>query len=232
MIQFLKQLILKQEPYERFNDEPKGNIFKKSTIPFNLPDTTFLIVADTHGMTHTVPWDEPELPNALLIIGDVFPNELSMIAKWAYLYQIPVLGICGNHNDKDDLKNADIMDIHGIAADVNDITIAGWAGSIRYKDDPRKIMMSPDESISFARRLPKADILLSHDGYYVGGKDYAHQGLSGISKYLRDNYVPLHFYGHTHEPISTVLPVGTRSFCVYRFTKVDIKGDKITLKQL
>lgn len=199
----------------------------KKHINFNFPKVTILFVADTHGTAQSVPWNEPELPDVVITLGDIFPQELFIIKQWTYERNIPIYGVCGNHDSPDALKNAEIIDLHKAVAFIDGgISVAGWGGTIRYKKGDY-FMYDKKESWRIGSRMPKADILISHDYYKHKDSNYYKSGQMAISKYLVDNRVPLHFYGHLHDPNINILPNGTRSECIFGFEKVVIEGNTV-----
>lgn len=153
-----------------------------------------------------------------LILGDLSGRDLKRVKESV---TCPIYGIVGNHNGYDELIYHGIEDIHNKVINVNGISIAGWRGSIKYKDVDYP-SFTDDESKQFAKMLPYADILISHDSpKYFHGKDFAHSGLFGISEYLKEKRIPLNLHGHHHEPISKIMKHGTLSICVYKCQLID-----------
>lgn len=142
--------------------------------------------------------------DAAFTLGDISVSELLRIKE--LIPDIPIFGILGNHDSLDVLDKAGIPDIHGKIVDVNGIRFAGFSGSVKYKNGPYA-MFSQRESLNIAKSLPEADVLLSHDKAYQGKNKifwseyskYPHEGLVGISLYLRKKSPLLHIHGHIHE---------------------------------
>lgn len=196
---------------------PKGDSFKRLPLAFSLK---MLIITDTHNCLEC---DEIEAFNnydVCFLLGDLTGRDLKRV-KDTISPRIPIYGLLGNHNSFGDLIYYGIEDIHGKKIIVNDIPIVGWQGSIKYKDIEFP-SFTDHESLAFAMYLPKVEILLSHDSpKYYHGKDFAHSGLRGITKYLKDNQVPLNIHGHHHVNEAKTLENGTLSMCVHKCTMID-----------
>lgn len=169
-------------------------------------------------------------PDVIETLGDISVQDLRVIKKAADTLGIPVIGICGNHDEVDALVKAGIEDLHGKAKTIKGVSFAGMGGSLRYKPSDN-MFLSQRESIEVAAALPKADVLITHDKAYIGmfadtKAQYAkdpHAGLVGISKYIRKNKPKYHLYGHLHTRM-TEEKHGTTSMCVYGIQLVDIGG--------
>ena len=104
----------------------------------------------------------------------------------------------------------------GKSVTVNDVTIAGFGGSHRYKNGDYP-MLTQKESIDVAALCPHGDILISHDTAYHAMKrlDNAHCGLKGISRYISKHKPRLSVFGHYHEN-KLLKYKGSDLICVYR----------------
>ncbi len=178
-----------------------------------------LFISDTHGSLACDPdkWDilAGQRVDAVICMGDIYRNELIEIK--AIYKNIPVYGIPGNHEPMRYIGDSGISDIHGKTINIGDVTVAGFGGCIRYKDDPELCTMSDKESLEFARNIPYADILVSHSPYKRKSNNTVHSGLLGISWYLEKRMPKFHFYGHLHQKNKFLtLKSGTVSMCVYQ----------------
>lgn len=157
-----------------------------------------------------------------LLLGDIPQKALKIIKKANG--SRPIYGICGNHDDWDSLKRADIEDIHCKMVEVGNIKIAGFGGSHRYKSGDYA-MITQEQSIQAAKTIPAADILISHDcPYKMFGKDIAHEGLIGISNYIAKYKPYLNLCGHYHESMQSKFK-NCKVECIYRFRIVKFVCD-------
>lgn len=183
---------------------------------------TMLCIADLHS------FDYEELAaiqnmkyDICLLLGDIPQNALYLIKN---INQKPLFGVCGNHDEWNSLKNVGIMDIHCKAISFEGVTIAGLGGCHRYKNGDYP-MLTHKESVNLMKQIPKADILISHDApYNFFGKDVAHQGLKGISKYISKNKPKLNLCGHYHDENLYGVYRKCKVQCVYRFQIIGYGG--------
>ena len=154
----------------------------------------------------------------------------------ADVLSIPAIGVCGNHDEVDTLVKVGIEDLHGRSKTINGVSFVGMGGSLRYKPSDN-MFLSQRESIDVTKKLPKADVLITHDKAYTGWSctgwfadtkaQYAkdpHAGLAGITKYIRKNKPKYHLYGHLHQRM-TEEKHGMTSMCVYGIQLIDIGGN-------
>lgn len=193
---------------------------------FITSEIKILVIADTH---QTLKTEELETLKELtydicLLLGDIQWQELQMIKK--YVDTSRLYGIIGNHDDLDMLEKLGINNIHNKLINVNGVNLIGWGGSYRYKRSI-DLAFSDEESIEFAKTMPKADILISHDSpkFLHSTSDEAHGGLEGITYYLEQNKVPLNIHGHHHVNTKDILEWGSTSICIYRCAMVDNQGN-------
>ena len=124
--------------------------------------------------------------------------------------RLPRLGVHGNHDPPGLLREVEVEDLHGRRTSLGGLTIAGFEGCVRYGGGGAH-HYSQREASKIARRLPGADVLISHcppRGINDDPADPAHVGFEGLLTWLR-RHRPRHImHGHTH-------PVGgtaTREF--------------------
>lgn len=172
-----------------------------------------------------------DAPDVVVTLGDISVQDLQIIKHTADVLGIPVIGVCGNHDEVDALVKVGIDDLHGRNKTIKGVSFAGIGGSLRYKPSDN-MFLTQRESIDIAKKLPKADVLITHDkpytGWYVDTKSqYAkdpHTGLVGITKYIRKNRPEFHLYGHLHQRMAEKKH-GTTSICIYGIQLIDIGGN-------
>lgn len=143
-------------------------------------------------------------PDAVFTLGDISVEDLQAIK--IITTPAPIYGIAGNHDTHSTLELADIPNIHGKVVEIGGLRFTGFDGSIRYKHGSY-VMYSHKESLQIAKGLPKVDILLSHDKAFAGSKlaifshytQNPHEGLAGITAYLKKTKPVCHIHGHIHE---------------------------------
>lgn len=160
-------------------------------------------------------------PDVVFTLGDISVVDLSFIKT--VFSDVPVYGVCGNHDELTTLDMGGIPNIHSKVIEIAGVRFAGIGGSVRYKRGSY-VMYSQTESLDIAKSLPPADILISHDKAYIGKTsarfpEFAqdpHEGMAGISYYLRKHSPFLHIHGHIHtnkqyafENINTLSVYGT-----------------------
>jgi Icc-related predicted phosphoesterase len=137
-------------------------------------------------------------PDAVVLLGDLDPDWLDPLARFA---DLPVLGVYGNHDDGRYLGARNMTDLHLTTAQVGDLTFAGFQGSLRYKDSP--LQYTQKQAHKLARRLPVADVLISHSpprGIHEEPCDRAHEGFEALREYIERVQPRLALHGHTPAP--------------------------------
>lgn len=137
-------------------------------------------------------------------LGDISSSDLLSVKE--LIPNVPIYGICGNHDCAATLDLAGIPNIHGKFVEIGGLRVAGFGGSVRYKRG-LYTMFSQKESLAIAESLPAADILISHDRSFIGSSpdlsaeftQNPHEGLVGITSYLRNERPFFHIHGHIHE---------------------------------
>lgn len=178
-----------------------------------------LVIADLHS------WNSRDIDkirdfdyHCCVLLGDIPPQALELIRDVSHE---PIFGVLGNHDEPNQLECCGILDLNGKAITINGVTIAGISGSHRYKSGSC-VMLFQNESIETAKRLPSADILISHDTVYriMGRTDKAHCGLKGISRYIKSHNTKLNLCGHYHENSSRWYK-GCEIRCIYGCSLID-----------
>src|SRR5215210_618441 len=95
--------------------------------------------------------------DAVVCLGDL---DRAWIEPLAALDK-PRLGVHGNHDPPDLLREVEVDDIHGRRISLCGVTFAGFEGCVRYgHGGPHHYTQR--QATKIAKRLPGADILLSH----------------------------------------------------------------------
>lgn len=156
----------------------------------------------------------------ILSLGDNAIEDLSIIKQHT---NTNILGVLGNHDDFNTLKQISITNIHGLAVNLNDITIVGFEGSVDYKDGLYP-SFNQEECVDEIMSFPKADILISHTGPMSVYRDLpsSHQGFTGIDMYLKCHKPKLHLHGHLHKNEINYLNDNTISICCFEFVIIEL----------
>lgn len=170
-------------------------------------------------------------PDVVFTLGDISVSDLSFIKT--VFSDVPVYGVRGNHDELTTLDMGGIPNIHGKVIEVAGVRFAGIGGSVGYKPGSY-IMYSQKESLDIAKALPPAAVLISHDKAYKGKTsarfpEFAqdpHEGMAGISYYLRKHSPFLHIHGHIHTNTQYAFE-NTDTVSVYGAAFVTIAGSRV-----
>jgi uncharacterized protein len=134
--------------------------------------------------------------DAVVCLGDL---DRAWIEPLAHL-SLPRLGVHGNHDEPDVLREVEVQDLHGKRTSLCGITFAGFEGCVRYGGGG-PYQYTQKEASKLARRLPAAEVLLTHcppRGINDDPDDPAHIGFEGLLEWVR-HHRPRHLlHGHTH----------------------------------
>lgn len=169
-----------------------------------------LTIADCHGSLREYELVSKTLvrPDIVFLLGDNDFGDLDCIVRFFNEKypdaKIPLLGLSGNHNDPNLLKDefsGKIIDLHKNIFIFNDIRIGGFSGSIRYKPDTRFTMFTNEESEKMLSELVNCDILLTHDKpcFEEPKEINSHSGLTGIGTYIKERKPSIVLHGHLHD---------------------------------
>lgn len=232
---FFKEFFSKKSKQRKKANSTLNNLNTKS-IPdaqndienfhIHLPNNIqILAITDTHGY---IPDELYKISDqdydVCFLMGDLTQKDLDILKNILNLDK--TYGIIGNHNYLNFLEENDIKNIHGKQIIVNGISFVGWGGSIMYKPslDLGFDGFSDVSSCAFAKQLPNADVLISHDGPMIDELNTSHSGLKGITEYLTDRTAKLHIHGHFHQ--NTISKVGAaKSICIFRAAFIDQNGN-------
>jgi uncharacterized protein len=114
--------------------------------------------------------------------------------------QLPKLGVHGNHDEKNLLREVEVDDLHLKRTALGGRTFAGFEGCVEYGGGG-DYHYTQRKASRLARKLPAADVLLCHCpplGINDDPDDPAHIGFEGLRDWV-DHHHPRHiFHGHTH----------------------------------
>ena len=192
-----------------------------------------VVIADTHGvLNELIRRYKNQMSNAdiVFVLGDITNSEAHVISS---MYNVPILGVHGNHDTNDTFYDSDIIDVDSTLYTFNNLTITGFQGSSRYK--PSQIFgYDQNESLDHSTKLECANILISHDGpygYCGDTQDDVHCGLKGINAYIKRVNPYVVFFGHHHK--NNYFKINdTHCFCVYEIGIFNIDGDSISYTNL
>jgi Icc-related predicted phosphoesterase len=134
--------------------------------------------------------------DAVVCLGDLDRAWIEPLAS----LRLPRLGVHGNHDEPDLLREVEVQDLHGRRTSLGGLTFAGFEGCVRYGGGGH-YHRTQKEGGKIARRLPAADVLLTHCppfGINDDPGDPAHVGWKGLLEWV-DHHRPRHLlHGHTH----------------------------------
>ena len=159
--------------------------------------------------------------DAVLCLGDLDRAWIESLAR----LDVPRLGVHGNHDEPDLLREVEVQDLAGRRTSLGGMTFAGFEGCVRYGSGG-PYHYTQKEASKRARRLPGADVLLTHCpplGINDDPDDPAHVGFEGLLEWVR-KHRPRHLlHGHTH-------PLGGRVMQRFEDTRVHwISGARMVL---
>src|SRR5215217_1314499 len=95
--------------------------------------------------------------DAVVCLGDLDRAWIESLAQ----LRLPRLGVHGNHDEPGLLREVEVEDLHGRRTSLSGMTFAGFEGCVRYGGGG-PFHYSQRQATRLARRLPAADVLLSH----------------------------------------------------------------------
>ncbi len=149
--------------------------------------------------------------DAVVCLGDLDRAWIQSLPE----LDIPRVGVHGNHDPPDLLRELEIEDLHTRRTRLGPYTVAGVEGCVKYgRGGPHQYTQR--QASKLARRLPAADVLVCHcppAGINDDPEDPAHVGFEGLRDWV-DRHTPRHLlHGHTH-------PTGGRLMTRYGDTQV------------
>ncbi len=114
--------------------------------------------------------------------------------------KLPKLGVHGNHDEKNLLREVEVEDLHLKRTALGGRTFAGFEGCVEYGGGG-DYHYTQRKASRLVRRLPAADVLLCHCpplGINDDPDDPAHVGFAGLRDWVDDHHPRHIFHGHTH----------------------------------
>lgn len=202
---------------------------KAKDIDFELD---ILVFTDTHG--HLGLRDDLIIDkdyDLCLTLGDVSVDDLYTIKE--IIDDKPIYGVLGNHDYYNNLEKREVPNLNGKLLRVNDIKIIGIEGCTKYKNEQPGY--TDFEGNLFVDKLPRADILISHDVPYGSlGLEHSrvHCGSTYLNKYLIKNNCPICLSGHNHTNKIVKMSNGTVVVESYFCNIIHIKNNEISIENI
>ena len=166
-----------------------------------------LLLADLHGVNYDK-WQnllkiDKGLFEIIATLGDINGLYLKQITE--AFPDKKCIGVLGNHDTKGQLSIYGPKDIHGKITNINEISILGLEGSVRYKENNKAPLYTQMEIINLCNSLNFADIVLSHNSPFGihDKEDIAHRGFQGLLNYIEKHSPKYCIHGHQHIDIET-----------------------------
>jgi uncharacterized protein len=134
-------------------------------------------------------------PDLIVLLGDLEPAWTEGLAS----IELPKLGIRGNHDPENALEAVGAQDLQLRRAEFGGLSFAGFGGSPRYSPDGEN-EWTEKEAKKLIRRLPAADVLLTHSppaGVNDEPDDPAHTGSPALREWVERNRPAWLLHGHT-----------------------------------
>jgi uncharacterized protein len=157
-----------------------------------------LVLADEESWLPLPALIASHAPDAVVTLGDLEPDVLDPLGR----FDLPVLGVYGNHDDGRYLEAANATNLHLARATLHGIAFAGFEGCVRYTPGAA-LQYTQKQASRLARRIPAADILITHApprGIHEEPDDRAHEGFDGLRDHVLRTSPRLLLHGHTPAP--------------------------------
>jgi Icc-related predicted phosphoesterase len=114
--------------------------------------------------------------------------------------RIPRIGVHGNHDPSDLLKELEVEDLHMRRTSMRGLSVVGFEGCVKYgRGGPHQYTQR--QAGKLAKKLPAADVLIAHcppAGINDDPEDPAHVGFEGLRDWV-ERHRPKHvLHGHVH----------------------------------
>jgi Icc-related predicted phosphoesterase len=134
-------------------------------------------------------------PDLIVLLGDLEPAWIEGLTS----VELPKLGVLGNHDAEDALAAVGAEDLQLRRVDVGGLSFSGFGGSPRYSRNDG-CEWTEKEAEKLVRRLPAADVLLTHSppaGVNDEPDDPAHTGSPALREWVEQNRPAWLLHGHT-----------------------------------
>lgn len=214
----------KYDNYEKKLYRKYGNA---DSIDFNIE---LLTIADTHNTIKDISPLKNIKYDICVLLGDISKQDIQEILKFVDISKI--IGILGNHDEKDNLLKYNICNVNDTIFQFNDIKFAGIEGCIKYKENQPGYSLA--KSFKISNELEKADILLTHTIPYqfMGTLNEFHIGNPAITNYLYKNKCPLNLCGHNHNEKLGTLKNGTNVIETYMINLISVSPKNIKIQKI
>jgi Icc-related predicted phosphoesterase len=159
--------------------------------------------------------------DAVVCLGDL---DRAWIEPLAHL-RLPRFGVHGNHDEPGLLGEVEVIDLQGKRTSLCGLTFAGFEGCVRYGAGG-PFHYTQRQAAKLARKLPAADVLLTHcppRGVNDDPDDPAHVGFEGLLDWVRAHRPRHLLHGHTH-------PIGGQVMSRFEDTRVHwINGARVVV---
>ena len=135
-------------------------------------------------------------PDAVVLLGDLLPDWLDPLCRFS---DLPIMDVYGNHDDGHYLEARNMTDVHLECVEVGDVRFTGFEGCVQYRYGA-PLQYTQEQADRLARKLPEADVLLSHAppaGVHEEPDDRAHEGFEALRAYIERVQPRLALHGHT-----------------------------------
>ena len=196
-----------------------------------------LFIADTHDgldlqdIKYCIGRIEPDY---IFCLGDITVNDYQLL--WSEYKHIPIIGILGNHDGWDLFSvlhkyNIKINDLNKRRLTLDDVVFMGLSGSLKYKDDNTRALITQDDCREIFNSAPYCDILITHDKPADDSIGFdPHGGLIGIREYIENNRPAYNIHGHLHEQYIKKIE-DTNEICIYKYCLCDVnKYSEVNLR--
>jgi Icc-related predicted phosphoesterase len=155
-----------------------------------------LVIADADPEVDIISVVEDKRIDIVITLGDLTTWDLKGLEK----LDIPKIGVYGNHDVVKYMPDFGIMNLHCKTFEFDSRTFAGFEGCVEYRDHTLEPMYSQKEASRLIRKLPKADIFITHcpPRGINDINDIDHQGWDGLLKYVKRKKPKVLLHGHTY----------------------------------
>jgi len=163
-----------------------------------------LVIADRNPHIDIVDTVTRENIDIIITLGDL---ERSDIMQLAALPHMPKIGVYGNHDSGNYMKELGIVNMHRHIVEFQGLRFGGFEGCVRYKENPDAIMYTQEEAWQLIKGFLPVDIFITHcPPRGVNDEDeIAHQGFDALRDYVLQNKPKVLLHGHTYPTEETMV---------------------------